>query len=74
MAGAWTRYPATKPTSTSPPSNRQHAFSADEAIRYYTDVGQIDPSKICLGMPVYGRAFLNTDGPAAFNGVGDGSW
>src|SRR5436190_4211601 len=50
-------------------------FSADQAIGYYTTVGQIDPSKICLGMPLYGRAFLNTDGPGKpFREVGGGSF
>jgi len=76
MAGAWdtvSGHQANIYKSASNPSST--TFSADEAIRYYTGVGQIDPSKICLGMPVYGRAFLNTDGPGQpFNGVGDGSW
>lgn len=76
MAGAWdtvSGHQANIYRSASNPSST--AFGADEAIRYYTDVGQINPSKICLGMPVYGRAFLNTDGPGQpFSGVGEGSW
>lgn len=49
-------------------------FSADYAIRHYVEQG-VHPSKIVLGMPLYGRAFQNTQGPGhAFNGVGEGSW
>ena len=49
-------------------------FSADVAIRHYIDQG-VQPSKIVLGMPLYGRAFQNTEGPGrGFSGVGEGSW
>ena len=49
-------------------------FSAEAAIRYYIEHG-IHPSKIVLGVPLYGRAFQNTDGPGCtFSGVGEGSW
>ncbi|KAL8941208.1 MAG: hypothetical protein Q9216_002385 [Gyalolechia sp. 2 TL-2023] len=49
-------------------------FSTAKAVEYYTSHG-VHPSKIVLGMPLYGRAFTATDGPGhAFSGTGEGSW
>lgn len=49
-------------------------FSTENAIQYYVSQG-VQPGRIVLGMPLYGRAFQNTPGPgAAYQGIGEGSW
>jgi chitinase len=49
-------------------------FSADGSVSGYISAG-IAPNKIVLGMPLYGRAFENTDGPGcSFSGIGEGTW
>lgn len=49
-------------------------FSTSKAVNHYKERG-ISPSKIILGMPLYGRAFASTDGPGtSFSGTGEGSW
>jgi chitinase len=45
------------PTSTS-------KFSTVEAVDWYISMG-VDPSKVVIGMPVYGRSFMNTQGPGS---------
>ncbi|PGG97190.1 chitinase [Blastomyces parvus] len=49
-------------------------FNADEAITAYV-AGRVHPKKIVFGLPLYGRAFEQTDGPGhPCQGVGEGSW
>ncbi|KAJ4508450.1 Chitinase 4 [Exophiala dermatitidis] len=49
-------------------------FSTIAALEHYTRHG-VHPSKIVLGMPLYGRAFTSTEGPGhPFSGTGEGSW
>ncbi|KAG0353061.1 hypothetical protein BG005_007590 [Podila minutissima] len=49
-------------------------LSVDKAVKHYIAQG-IPPHKVIVGMPIYGRAFQNTDGIGKpFNGIGPGTW
>ncbi len=49
-------------------------FSTEAAVDFYIRSG-VPSDKLVLGMPLYGRAFQQTQGPGtSFSGVGEGSW
>ena len=48
-------------------------FSIDAAVRHYLSQG-VSPPNIVLGMPLYGRAFGQTEGPGrSYTGLGEGT-
>lgn len=58
----------------SPDNLNSTPFSTEGAIVGYLSAG-VPPSKIVLGMPIYGRSFDQTSGLGQpFTGVGSGTW
>lgn len=48
-------------------------YSTAKAVNHYAH--SVHPSKLVIGMPLYGRSFLATEGPGTpFSGLGQGSW
>ncbi|KAK4458398.1 family 18 putative glycoside hydrolase [Cladorrhinum samala] len=61
-------YPSANNSASTP-------FSTDRAVSDYLAAG-VNPSKLVLGMPIYGRAFQNTESRpgSSYSGIGSGSW
>ncbi|EME78324.1 glycoside hydrolase family 18 protein [Pseudocercospora fijiensis CIRAD86] len=58
----------------SPSNPASTPFNTEKAVKYYLERG-VQPRNLVLGMPLYGRDFLDTEGLGRpFHGVGEGSW
>ena len=76
-AGSWDRVTAHQANLYPDLNNPSRTpFSTSEALDYYIKEGGIAPEKMVIGMPLYGRAFANTNGLGEpFQGTGgEGSW
>ncbi|PYH96455.1 chitinase [Aspergillus ellipticus CBS 707.79] len=74
FAGSWDSTAGHMANVFPAPGGNHTPFNADGAVNAYMR-GGVHPSKIIFGLPLYGRAFENTDGPGyPFQGVGEGSW
>lgn len=75
FAGSWDQVAGHQANLYPSRTNRAATpFSASAAVDFYLSKG-VASHKLVLGMPLYGRAFENTDGPGThYQGIGDGTW
>lgn len=73
-AGSWDETTGHQANVYPDPANKASTkFNTEQAVDDYIAAG-IAPEKIILGFPLYGRAFMQTEGMGApFSGVGSGS-
>jgi chitinase len=77
FTGTWSMHAGHQTNIATCQQNPQSTpVSTEDAVRWYTEHCGIHPSKLVIGMPLYGRSFANTDGPGApYSGVDSGaSW
>lgn len=68
FSGSWDQISNHQANLFGPPIN------AADATNWYIDQG-VARNKLVLGIPLYGRSFMQTQGPGSrFNGIGPGSW
>ncbi|KAL6886688.1 family 18 glycoside hydrolase [Trichoderma longibrachiatum] len=73
-AGSWDNLSGDQSNVFHDPTNPNRTrANSDNAVNDYIAAG-VNPEKIILGVPLYGRSFMNTDGPGMpYEGLGKGS-